>query len=124
MGPAYARLLDPNAFLGVLEHVVSNALEASPRNWPVIIRARKINGSVSLTVEDKGTGMSEHFIADELFRPMKSKKKTGFGIGAYQAREIMRELNGDIEIRSKLGEGTTVHLMLPECVPEREMVSA
>ena len=123
-GPAFVHLVDPNALLGVLEHVVSNALEASPPNRPVMIRAGKINGSISLSVEDNGTGMSEQFIADELFRPMKSKKKAGFGIGTYQAREIMRDLGGDIEVRSKLGEGTTVFLKLREYVPEREAVGA
>ena len=104
-GPAFVHLVDPNALLGVLEHVVSNALEASPPNRPVMIWAGKINGSVSLSVEDKGTGMSEQFIADELFRPMKSKKKTGFGIGTYQAREIMRDLDGDIERPEQTGRG-------------------
>ncbi len=123
-GPAFVRLVDPNAFLGVLEHVVSNALEASPPNRPVMIRTGNTAGSVSLTIEDKGPGMSEQFIADELFRPLKSKKKAGFGIGTYQAREIMHDLGGDIGVRSKPGEGTAVFLMLPEYIPEREAVSA
>lgn len=122
--PAVAQLNDPNAFLGVLEHVVGNALEASPQDSPVMIRAYKSGAAISLEVEDKGAGMSAQFIADELFRPLKSKKKAGFGIGTYQAREIMRELGGDIQIRSKLGEGTTVFLMLPEYVAEREVISA
>lgn len=122
--PAVAQLNDPNAFLGVLEHVVSNALEASPEDRPVMIRAHKSGAAVSLAIEDKGAGMSAQFIADELFRPLKSKKKTGFGIGTYQAREIMRDIGGDIQVRSKLGEGTTVLLILPEYFPEREVLSA
>ena len=123
-GPAVARLGDSSAFVGVLEHVVANALEATPSGAPVTLRIARIGNSVFLTVQDKGPGMSENFIANELFRPLKTTKKTGFGIGAFQAREIMRELGGDVEIRSKLGEGTAVTLILPAFAPEREILSA
>jgi len=123
-GSAFAKLSDPDAFLGVLEHVVANALEASPTGVPVTVRVARSGGSVSLSIEDRGSGMSEQFIANELFRPLKSTKKTGFGIGAYQAREIMRDLGGDIDVFSKVGEGTTVVLMLPEFVSEREVAVA
>ena len=123
-GPAVARLGDSSAFIGVLEHVVANALEATPSGAPVALRIARTGDSVFLTVQDKGPGMSETFIANDLFRPLKSTKKTGFGIGAFQAREIMRELGGDVEIRSKLGEGTAVTLILPAFAPEREIVSA
>ena len=75
--------------------------------------------SVFLTVQDQGPGMSENFIANDLFRPLKSTKKTGFGIGAFQAREIMRDLGGDVEIRSKLGEGTTFTFTLPIATSRR-----
>ena len=121
---AFAKLGDTSAFLGVLEHVVANALEANPAGAPVIVRVTGAGPSVCLSIEDKGPGMSEQFIADELFRPLKSTKKTGFGIGAYQAREIMRDLGGNIEVRSKLGEGTIVTLILPEFLPEREVMEA
>ena len=57
--------------------------------------------------------MSAEFIARELFRPLHTTKKKGLGIGAYQARAIMRDLGGDIEVDSKPGEGTTVSLLLP-----------
>jgi putative PEP-CTERM system histidine kinase len=123
-GAALARLADTNAFLGVLEHVVGNALEASPEDAAVTLRTGKAGAGVSLSIEDKGRGMTEQFIANDLFRPLKSTKKSGFGIGAFQAREIMRDLGGDIEVRSKPGQGTTFILMLPEFVPEREAVSA
>jgi putative PEP-CTERM system histidine kinase len=123
-GPAVARLGDSRAFIGVLEHVVANALEATPPGTPVSLRIAHSGDSVFLTVQDQGPGMSENFIANDLFRPLKSTKKTGFGIGAFQAREIMRDLGGDVEIRSKLGEGTAVTLILPAFAPEREIVSA
>jgi signal transduction histidine kinase len=57
--------------------------------------------------------MTADFIAHELFRPLRTTKTKGLGIGAYQARAIMRDLGGDIEVESKIGEGTTVSLLLP-----------
>jgi signal transduction histidine kinase len=57
--------------------------------------------------------MTEQFINEELFRPMRTTKNGGFGIGAYQARELMRDLGGDIMIASRIGHGTTVTLSLP-----------
>ncbi len=122
--PAVARLGDASAFVGVLEHVVANALEAAPSGTAVFVRTGGNSDSVFLTVQDNGPGMTEDFIANELFRPLRSTKKSGFGIGAYQAREIMRDLGGDVEIRSKPGEGTMVNLILPAFAPEREVMSA
>jgi signal transduction histidine kinase len=118
----WAQINDTNAFLAVLEHILSNALEASPADTPVAVRVSKKSGFVCVVIEDEGPGMSGQFIADELFRPRKSTKSSGFGLGAYQAREIMRDLGGDIEVLSKLGQGTAVTLTVPEFVSEFEVV--
>lgn len=57
--------------------------------------------------------MSPEFVADGLFRPLHTTKQKGLGIGAFQARAIMRNLGGDLEVHSTLGKGTTVCLLLP-----------
>ena len=122
--PVFAEVADKNAFLGVLEHVVTNAVEAAPPGAPVNVRIVTSDVSVRVAVDDTGPGMSQQFIAEELFRPLRTTKGTGFGIGAYQAREIMRDLGGDIDVRSKIGEGTTVALSLPVAVSQEEAVRA
>ncbi len=122
--PILGELTDRKAFLGVLEHVIMNAIEASPNDSCVDVRVGRRGDSVCVSVEDKGRGMTQQFIADELFRPLRTTKGTGFGIGAYQAREIIRDLGGDIDVRSKVGEGTTVTLLLPTASLEREMARA
>jgi signal transduction histidine kinase len=105
----------------VLDHVVTNAIEAAPKGCPVTVRIGATNGSVGVAIADKGPGMTQRFIADQLFRPLQTTKGKGFGIGAYQAREVMRDIGGNIDVRSKLGEGTTVTLLLP-AVSEKEAV--
>ena len=122
--PSLARLSNKNAFIGVLDHVVANAVDASPEGASVSLRIGKIGNSLFVAVIDKGPGMTDKFIADHLFRPLRTTRAKGFGIGAYQAREVMRELGGGIDVRSKIGEGTTVALLLPAAVLEKEAAEA
>ena len=115
-GPIYVDLAGAEQFEAALEHVVSNAVEASTAESNVHLRADRQNGRICVRVEDHGVGMSPEFIADELFRPLRTTKQKGLGIGAYQARAIMRNLGGDMEVHSTLGKGTTVSLLLPASI--------
>jgi putative PEP-CTERM system histidine kinase len=104
--------IDRSALLSVLEHVVSNAIEAAPES-PVVIGLDSHAEMLRITVQDLGRGMAPTFLTDELFRPLRSTKGMGLGLGAYQAKQTMRDLRGNLEIRSKMGAGTTVELVLP-----------
>jgi putative PEP-CTERM system histidine kinase len=119
--PVVVDMANKDAFLGVLDLVVGNAVEAAPKGLPTIVRVGRGDGSVYVAVSDSGPGMTQEFIAGQLFRPLKTTKRNGFGIGAYQAREIMRDLGGSMDVRSKLGEGTTVSLSLPKVAAHKEM---
>ncbi len=44
---------------------------------------------------------------------LKTTKRGGSGLGAFQIRELMRELGGDVTVASQIGEGTEVTLSLP-----------
>jgi putative PEP-CTERM system histidine kinase len=97
----------------VLEHVVSNALEASADETAVKIDASAGKSTLQIAVLDQGSGMTQQFVNEELFRPLKSTKRGGFGIGGYQVRELMRDLGGDVTVESTVGKGTCVTLSLP-----------
>ena len=97
----------------VLEHVVSNALDASPPGVAVTINTTAGKNTVLIAVRDQGSGMTQQFVNEELFRPLKTTKRGGFGIGGYQVRELMRDLGGDVIVESKVGQGTCVTLSLP-----------
>lgn len=115
---------DAEAFRSVLEHVVANAIEASPPGEQIRIRVDRNNGHTSVTIVDQGSGMSRDFIAHELFRPLRSTKGGGLGIGAYQAREIIRDMGGDVVVESELGKGTSVILSLPATTSARKVSTA
>jgi signal transduction histidine kinase len=114
--PIYVDFPGAEQFATALEHVVSNAVEASTAESNVHLRADRQNGRICVSVEDHGVGMSPEFIADELFRPLRTTKQKGLGIGAYQARAIMRSLGGDMEVHSTVGKGTTVSLLFPASI--------
>jgi len=57
--------------------------------------------------------MDEAFIRDELFLPFRSTKSGGYGIGAFQTRELIRGVGGDLEVVSEIGAGTTMRILLP-----------
>ena len=97
----------------VLLHLIQNAIDASGADAPVFVRVgtEGINGLIE--VVDAGTGMSPEFVRSRLFKPFDSTKQGGFGIGAYEARELVRAMNGRIDVESREGLGTRFIIRLP-----------
>ncbi len=105
---------DRDRLAAVIGHVVRNAQDATPDNGMVTIRLFKQNEQAVIEVQDNGQGMDEAFIRDGLFRPFTSTKgKSGMGIGAYETREFIRSLGGEVEVISRVNEGTTFRIRIP-----------
>jgi putative PEP-CTERM system histidine kinase len=105
--------IDPEAFDAVVQHVLNNAIEASEARAPVHVLLRHEALSVIVDIVDEGPGMTPEFIRDDLFRPFSTTKGGGHGIGAYQARELLRQAGGDLLVLSRKPGGTTMRLLLP-----------
>lgn len=105
---------DPERLTVVIEHLIRNAQDATKPNGRIEISATEDDGVAIISISDTGCGMSPDFISERLFRPFDSTKSSeSMGIGAYQAREYARMLGGHLEVRSKVGSGTTFSLRLP-----------
>jgi putative PEP-CTERM system histidine kinase len=113
IGPGASAPIDAERLKSALSHLVQNAIDASPAGEPVVIRGYSEPGELVIEVVDRGTGMDAGFIRDELFLPFRSTKSAGYGIGAFQTRELVRMSGGDLEVMSKIGEGTTMRVVLP-----------
>jgi putative PEP-CTERM system histidine kinase len=100
-------------FDAMVTHLLDNAAEASPPGAPVVIRLAAEAGRAVIEIADRGPGMSPEFIRDRLFRPFDTSKPGGSGIGAWQARDLARRAGGDLAVVSRVGEGTTMRLLLP-----------
>ena len=109
--------IDPDAFDAVATHLLNNAAEASAPGATVKADLRLEAHGVVVDIIDHGSGMAAEFIRDELFRPLRSSKADGHGIGAYQARELLRDAGGDLLVLSRPGGGTTMRIVLPLVQP-------
>jgi len=98
----------------VLFHLVRNAQDATPADGRITIDLRRGESEHVVTVSDTGSGMDEVFIRDRLFRPFDSTKgQEGMGIGAYQARHVVRLAGGEVDVSSEVGQGTIFTVRLP-----------
>jgi putative PEP-CTERM system histidine kinase len=104
---------DQEQMLKVVINLVLNAKEAAPNDGQVRIETSQNHGWAMLTVSDNGCGMSAEFLNRSLFRPFKTTKKNGLGIGMFQSKMIIDAHKGRIEVESAPGKGTVFRLYLP-----------
>ena len=99
----------------VFENLILNALEAmTQKRGTLTITAEKTSeGKALITVSDTGSGMSKTFLQENLFRPFRTTKKAGVGLGLYTCREVIVASGGTIEVDSVEGVGTTFRVVLP-----------
>lgn len=97
----------------VVGHLVQNAIDACAQNGRVNLSVSQTTGFAEICVSDNGSGMSEQFIRERLFRPFESTKSMGMGIGTYESREYVRQLGGEILVDSSEGVGTTFVVRVP-----------
>ncbi len=96
-----------------LIHLVQNAIDASEEGSPVHISVTRqgLNGQIDII--DAGQGMSPDFVRSGLFKPFISSKQGGFGIGAFEAREMIKAMGGRIVVESREEVGTRFSIILP-----------
>ncbi|MFC4295306.1 XrtA/PEP-CTERM system histidine kinase PrsK [Novosphingobium tardum] len=97
----------------VLTHLVQNAIDASEANAPVYLKVTSNGLHGSIEVIDSGSGMSADFVRNRLFKPFVSTKAGGFGIGAFEARELVRAMQGRLDVESREGLGSRFIVRLP-----------
>jgi putative PEP-CTERM system histidine kinase len=97
----------------VLMHLVQNAIDASQSGMAVFLQTRMDGLSGVIEVADTGCGMSADFVRNRLFKPFVSTKAGGFGIGAFEARELVRAMHGRLEVESREGLGSRFAVRLP-----------
>ena len=108
---------DASRLEAMLTHLVQNAIDASAPGAPIHLSMQDRGHDVLISIADNGHGMSAGFIRDELFKPFRSTKDGGFGIGAFEAREIVRAHGGRLDVESAPGEGSRFLITLPRQHP-------
>jgi putative PEP-CTERM system histidine kinase len=106
-------LADREQLQSVLTNLLLNARDALEPNGRITVETTRQGNWVALSVTDDGCGMSEHFIKNSLFRPFRTTKGKGLGIGMFQSKMIVEAHGGKIQVESEPGTGTTFRVMLP-----------
>ena len=103
----------PEALEQALVHLVQNAVDASAAGAPVTLTIANEGANARIEVIDLGSGMSPEFVRNRLFKPFVSSKQGGFGIGAFEARELVRAMGGRLDVESREGLGSRFIVRLP-----------
>jgi len=110
----------------VFSNILLNAIQAMPQGGTVNVSTRcgfpeGRDGTLQVTVHDTGIGMDGE-TGKRLFDPFFTTKEKGTGLGMANAKKIIEEHGGAIEVRSNPGKGTLVTVTLPVEVKDREIL--
>lgn len=97
----------------VLGHLIDNALDATEGAGEVGVSMHREGSQVVLIFNDTGRGMTEVFVKTELFKPFRSTKSSGMGLGAFESLQYVEELGGRLTVASTPGQGTNIEVRLP-----------
>jgi two-component system sensor histidine kinase HydH len=96
----------------VLLNLLINAIEASPPETTIRIRAAVVNGVLAMEVQDQGGGISEEHL-DHIFDPFFTTKPKGTGLGLAISSMIVAQHGGSLGFRKNPGCGATFRVELP-----------
>lgn len=98
----------------VILNVLTNAIQAIVEKGMITIETKIVGVNIEIAITDTGRGISEENIP-RILDPFFTTKDPGegTGLGLSITYNIVNEHNGKIRARSKLGEGTTITIMLP-----------
>ena len=110
--PALFLFADPDLLLQVLLNLLKNSISVTNAGGEIRLSARQHGNGVQIEVTDTGHGMTDEE-QEKLFDPFFSTRRDGTGLGLAVSHQIVEQHHGRIEVESKVGEGTTMKIILP-----------
>lgn len=104
----------------VFYNLLDNALKYSPEAPDIAINLKEYNGTVQVSVEDKGIGIAKEYqdkIFEQFFRaPQEGNQHNtkGYGLGLSYVAEVVRSHRGEISVKSTPGKGSTFTISIPK----------
>lgn len=122
-------MADPDAAAQAVTILLDNAIKYSPAKSTVTITTTsERRGNVTIAVRDQGPGIDkaeQELVFSRFYRSDRARtsgsggEKSGYGLGLEIAQNIAHAHGGNIELKSKLGKGSTFSLVLPASKPAR-----
>lgn len=104
---------DANLIILVLENLIHNAIQATPRGKAVTLGIESAGETMICEVRDEGPGLPEHRKGN-LFKPCQSAKEQGSGIGLAISKQLASSIGADLELKSSTPHGCIFVLAVPE----------
>ncbi|MDH0648276.1 ATP-binding protein [Pseudomonas sp. GD03858] len=105
-------LCNRDTLVGALLNLVENALQASGESARLKVHLLRRGDALHLCVSDAGSGIDAQLLA-RLGEPFLTTKATGTGLGLAVVQAVVRAHRGTLRVRSKVGRGTCVTVVLP-----------
>jgi two-component system, OmpR family, phosphate regulon sensor histidine kinase PhoR len=111
-------MADPDALMTALGNLLENACKHSETGAPIIVRGEANNGTVVVSVQDRGVGIEPGELK-RIFKPFYqvdrtlSRKGSGCGLGLSIVDSIVKAHGGTVAVESELGRGSTFSISLP-----------
>ena len=121
---------NPDRVEQLLINLTENAIKYNKPGGSVTVPVFKSDSEANITISDTGIGIAEENLPrlfERFYRVDKgrSRQMGGTGLGLAIVKHIVRSMNGEIEVHSKLGEGTEFLITLPLAPkenPEKETI--
>ncbi|WP_100330299.1 ATP-binding protein [Bacillus xiapuensis] len=108
--------LDHHDFVIVLGNLIENAFDAftaSSEDNQIYVSIRQTEEAVSVLVEDNGCGIPEDKQKRIFEHGYSTKSSVGRGIGLFLIKQVTEKGHGNIQVESKVGQGTTISIIFP-----------
>ena len=107
---------DKKLLRNVLINLISNAIKFSGEDSSVWVNSNVNNGTVNISVKDEGIGISDDdqiHLFSSFFRGKNVLNIQGTGLGLHIVKRYMDLLDGEVDLESQLGKGTTITIKIP-----------
>lgn len=105
---------EENQLKQVFLNIIKNGMEAMPDGGTITLEARRAEqGYILIRIRDRGMGIPEELLT-RLGEPFITSKEHGTGLGIMVSQQILANHKGQMVIRSELGKGTCVDILMPE----------
>lgn len=106
--------LDPVHITEVMNNLIANAVDAMPKGGELKIRLFETKKQVFIQVKDSGSGIEKQHLKLVLEPFFTTKNRMNFGLGLAYCYNVMKKHQGNLELDSEVGKGTSVYLSFPK----------
>jgi len=116
-------MVDPKYLKQALLNIVKNSIEAIKEGGEIKIKTEETqDGDVVVHIIDNGEGIPKELMG-KIFEPYFTTRKSGTGLGLVIVYKIIKELGGDIKVKSEPGKGATFSIMLPVIEKKKKLLT-